>query len=920
MAYSPPQNRIFQLVRNTPQVTSRRALACVVGGNAKLFRYDEADEKLLTALGSYDPIGSVVDGAWKTCYSWPNKPAGSDIDTTYTKVFVDNALLKYFEDTSHTMTKVTANTIRHPTKNFATNGAYAAAADFLDRGVKVGDIAKVVATYDAVTYELITYVKGFKAEVVAASIGTASAVSGNQGTAGSTSSFSAGASNVGDADISSVSAASYSGYVDGNVSETYTVTVIQASTGSDLTTALLRITSASGNDDVAEQIPAASGYATAIGSRGGTATFDANAGDMVVGDTWTVTFREAWTATVPTAAGTYTGTKNRQYIIEVTKGGISDGDPLTDPEIRAYAADGSDASGPTPVPTSAGTAVAVGNYGATISFSTAKLRKGDRFEFTATAASSGAYKTLVLAHSLSDELPLDDDTIDVELTLYIKDNIELPKKNPNVIGDWNWQQSETEICLMADAYYSHDEWTDNGDVVPLPLAYLNTSYGKMYVQYKAWLSDLATTVGAISDVADLDDAVPGPVDIENPLKYGLFKALENNNGQEVYYIAVSNPSELSAWSDALEYLEDTTNAYGLVPLTYDTQVQALFKANALAMSAPEVKRYRTVFFGVNPEDTTAIVSAATSENLAVVMATTEDDPDTSGTQNTLLRITSGNASLLSLGVAAGDIVRIRFQTDAWGDESYEEYVVDDVISEDQLRLATGTAAPESIPIKVEIWRNLTGSSLCAKYVQQAGAVSDWRVRMVYQDNVGVDGVKIPNYFMCCSLAALAGGVFQHQGLTNFEIAGYSSLPVSQRMTETLRNQLAEGGIWLVVANNQGKIYSRHAISTATSGILAEQEEMMLRNFDMICATFDDEWKDQIGVSNATKDKLSVIRVRFEAKKEELRVSITPDLGPYLVDATITDLRISPVFKDTIILAATFDMPAPFNKFDAYFMI
>jgi hypothetical protein len=920
MAYSPPQNRIFQLVRTTPQSTARRALACLVGGHAKLFRYSNADEKLLIGLGSYDPVGSVIDGDWKTCYNWPNKPAGSDIDTSYTRVFVDNALLKYFEDVSHTMTKVTANTIRHPTKNFADNGAYLAAADFLDRGVKVGDIIKVKASYDDIDYELVTYVKGFKAEVVAASIGSAAAISGNQGTAGSTSSFATGAGNIGDADISSVSAASYSGYVNGNVSETYTVTVIQSSTGGDLTTALLRITSASGNDDVASQIPAASGYATAIGANGATATFDNNAGDMIFGDTWTVTVREAWTATVPTAGGTYTGTKNRQYIVEVVTGGISDGDPLTDPEIRAYAADGSDSSGPTPVPTSAGTAVAVGNYGATISFSTAKLRKGDRFEFTATAASAGAYKTLVLAHSLNDALPLADDAIDMEITLYIKENIELPKKNPNVVGDWNWTQSETEICILADAYYAHPDWTDDGDVVPLPLAYVSSAYGKLYVQYKAWLSDLSTAVGAISDPEDLDDLVSGPIDIDNPLKYGLSKALENNNGQLVYFISVPNPTVLGDWSTALEYLEDTDNAYGLVPLTYDTQVRSLFKAYVLAQSAPEVKKYKTVFFGVNPSNTTEIVSAATSEDLDTVLATTEDDPDTSGTQNTLLRITSGNANLLSLGVAAGDVVRIRYQTDAWGDETYEEYVVDDVVSEDYLKLASGTASPESVPIKIEIWRTLTGSSLCNHYVQQAGAVSNWRVRMVFQDNVGVDGVKIPNYFMCCSLAALAGGVFQHHGLTNFEVGGYSALPVSQKLTDTQRNILAEGGIWLVIANSQGKIFSRHAISTSTSGVLAEQEEVMLRNFDMICATFDEEWRDQIGISNATADKLSVIRVRFEAKKEELRVPITPDLGPYLVDATITDLRISAVFKDTIILAATLELPAPFNKFDAYFMI
>src|SRR5690606_10956383 len=60
----------------------------------------------------------------------------------------------------------------------------------------------------------------------------------------------------------------YDGLEDGDITEIYTVTVTKGSSGGDATTATLKITSASGHDDVAAVTPSDFGVATAIGTRG----------------------------------------------------------------------------------------------------------------------------------------------------------------------------------------------------------------------------------------------------------------------------------------------------------------------------------------------------------------------------------------------------------------------------------------------------------------------------------------------------------------------------------------------------------------------------------------------------------------------------------------------------------------------------
>lgn len=338
----------------------------ICGGHAELRRYSVASEKSLGLLGAYSP--DVASN-----YNWPNKTVGTKVDLDFVKVYIDDAHLKYYENAvgvGDTLASVAGYSNRvkitssgESSKGFKANGStYPRFTALKERDVAINDIVWVRGTNGGNTKELWTYVKDFVANVIAAVIGTASADSGNVATqiAAKTPTQTSGALNYVRTQASDVDVTNYDGLPSGYINETYTIVVTQGSTGGDATTAKFKVTSASGLDDVAEVTPAAFAAATTIGTRGLTVLFSidntrpVDAGqptsDFVVGQTWRIVIGQAWTGTIPTVAGTYTGDVDASYKIEVTRGGkfqtnVSLPAPNPNPQPTTNAAGGTVADG-----------------------------------------------------------------------------------------------------------------------------------------------------------------------------------------------------------------------------------------------------------------------------------------------------------------------------------------------------------------------------------------------------------------------------------------------------------------------------------------------------------------------------------------------------------------------------------------------
>lgn len=942
MPYVLPQVQVFQEFQTVPAAAANPLRAHISGGHAKLIRYAEDDERALGRLGFYDRL-------LETAYGWPDRPAGGEVDETYVKLWMKDALLLYFQDTigtGSTITKTSGynNRVRSATINFADNGDdYPRAASLLDRDVQVGDIVKVRGINgddDPVT--LWTYVKSLIGDTVAADVGDAEADESNEGTQAASSSviFVSGDNNC---VTLTPDESAYDGLTSGYIDETYDIIVTEGSVNGDFTTAVVRVISGSGEDDVTSVTPEAAGDPTEIGTRGLTVTFDKDAGaacsasasedavspdDLIAGQRWRVTVHAAFTESTATSGGTYDSEEDTTYVITVFRGGLYAADEP--PQIMVTTTTGIDISGPTEV-TAASTFVDVGTKGITISFGQTGLRKGDRFHIVATGEGEGAMRTIELGHSLDNEIPADSE---VDVTLFIKKALlEIPEDRVGFAPTVNWELSDTEITV-ADSIIAYDAtWTDDGVEEPLDVySEESKDYGELFVEVRYWLSDLCNEVGTIQDVGDIDDLISGALHPDNPLKWGVFKALENSNGTEVKYTSVCDPDDPSSWADVLGLLLGRDDVYEMVPLTRDQTVLDLYVAHVTAMSSPEQALWRAVWVNLQGVPEIPIVAAgsdvpghisATTSDEEVALATLLDDPDTSGSQYTILRNTNANADFLTNNVQAGDIVRVLFTSDGFGNATYSEYVVDEVIAEDELRLLTGPDAPINVAAKFEIWRNLTATEEAAEIAINGGSYGDRRVRAVWPDTIESSGTVQPGYFLCAALAGLASGVLPHQGLTNVELSGFTDVPrTTSKFNRSQLDAMALGGVWIVTQNvlpasaGVGQIYTRHALTPGDYDDINQREEVATRNVDSISYRFKDYFRPFIGKTNVTP----VMRARLEMETGKLITllmseSDSVDLGPQLIAGEIVDLRPHAVERDRFILELNLTIPYPFNVFE-----
>jgi len=933
-SYVKPQVLVFQEFKIVPTEITEPLRAHIAGPHAVLHRYDNVDEKPFTRLGAYDRLHD-------TTYSWPQRNPGSRVDDTYTKVYIDDALLLYY-NTAVDATPYSCgslhvyspndrpenNIVRSHNLAFKSNGAaYPRSAVFADRDVQLGDVVHMtyVSPGNCNVTELWSTVTGFGSDNVKSRIEPANAEGHNQPSITASQSVELIAGLVSDAPTATVST-NYDGLVSGHVKEEYTVEVVRSSVvGCDA--ARLRVVSASGTDDVAEVTP--NGNTADVGTRDLVITFsDVNL--LKVGQKWRIVVQQTFVAgvaaadaasftteeTSPDLLGAYTGDKNDIYIVECTKGGL-----YADlPEITVYTTKGLDFSGPTEI-SAKNTSVAIGTNGVKVKFTNdGGLRKGDKWYIACVSSKAGQVHEI----HLRDDLPVSmrGRSCNLEMKLFIKDDIQVSKNRIGFAPMKNYEVEATQLTVNEGVIAYHPEWTADGVEQPL-----DVYAGDVYVEYREWLSTLADTVGSISDVANLDQ-IPGQLDQDNPLKWGVYKALSNSNGTVVKYTAVANPDSLDSWVQVLERIKGRDDMYNLVPLTFDRAVQNLWAAHISAESNEVENNWKAGFFSLKAHPTvqlagTGVAIGGILGNVVAddVLATLTDDPAASGTQYTKLQVTTGNGYFITNNVQPGDLVRYNYTVDSFGESQYEEYVVDKVLSESTLLLYTGGDVVVSVPQRVEIYHNRNRNEVAADIAHQGGSLSSRRVCAVWPDQVGEAGTLQPGYYLSAALAGLVSGVVPQQPLTNVEVAGFDDYSRSYKyFNETQLNNLAESGVWIVTEDKDGTPYTRHALTTDNLD-LNRREEAIRRNVDSMSYLFLRRLRPFIGRTNAQEGMVRRLRYEVTAVIDFLKANgFTEELGSQLISGEIRTLQIHPLLKDRIEIVLDLVVPAPLNNIELHLVV
>jgi hypothetical protein len=917
---------------------------CVLGPNYQLVRYATASEKSLGSLGAYNPIS-------ETCYDWPNMQSGAVVDLDYTRLFIDDALLQYFHDPVGSLDTIKAtycdssislvgnetvkNAIRAAATVWKSFGSWDRSAILQERDVTVGDAAHIEVVVGGTTYELDTTVVGFLNEEVAGSVGAATEDPNNvsaefeEGSSSSSTSPSNSWTKVGfsgnDIDISAVAVTDADrpehSYEDGIAADLYTITVLTAGAAG---VATFQVTTDSGTDDVASVTTAAFGVAKSFGTKGVSVTFNGT-DDFEVGMKWEIDVTWGSADVDPVSGGSYTGPTDTTYVVEVTKGASFAGGP---PEITVTTTTGIDSSGPHEV-TGLGVPVSIGSYGVTIAFtsnlvSDQGLYLGDKFYISATAASSGAIQTLLLADDLPRQmLGLSDADVcgtppDLSVTLYIKKDIEVTENRIGFAPVVNWTADADEFCTKSGIIAYDSTWVDDtGELLPLPV-----KGGDLFLQYRALITDdankLLTATPPGAGEGTLENYVQttlglGTVDPDNPLALGLYVMLLNAGNQEVFYIPLAT-DDLAGYDSALTKTGVTDSLYTVVPMSSDSSILAATQSSVDTNSQDVDGQWRSSIFSVVGLSEKGVVTADSSGD--PVLATIKDDPNQAGLQFVLVE-TSSDVNFITSGVTAGDIVRYAYTDDGFGNETYSEAVVSSVRAANSLVLVSGPESPVTVAAKIEIWRNLTTDQMVDELVTTAEGYDDPRISIVWPDFLVWNGQSVAGYYLAAALAGLRTTILPHRSLEYIEILGFDSV---LRSTDLLDRDnldtLRDGGVMVAYETEEGEIYIRRAVTTSTSTELEDSEEVAVRNADSIRREIASQLSVYKGAVNLIDSVVAQIRVEVEQAIDNM-VNSSPStlLGPQLLSGNVTRVAQDATLLNRLVVTISISLPAPFSELE-----
>jgi hypothetical protein len=818
---------------------------------------------------------------------------------------LENGLLKYF--TSATPANLIAdasNQIRLD-EVVATNSAANRDASLGTRDVQPGDHVKLNWN-DGSPQEMLSVVNALVADITPGSADPAiSRVAG------------VGDQTVGATEIVaaptrltvSYDATAYDGLADGYPIDTYSIRVIDVAIGTglgNLTGTTLKITSDGGDPELTVVLSdlnwsiGNAQYELALGSRGAILEIvDAGAGIINLEDLWRVTVSQNYTEADVTApadvevTGPYNGAKNTQYVITVTTGGTCGTDNL----ILGYqTTNGADAPGTITVaavdfgiPQSD---YAFGNNNMILSmFDTKQWNTGDIIIFDVEVSTEGPIQTIVLRDSVP---ALDSDDIDV--TLYAEETVEL--------DSINYTLTQNNISVFANA-------TQQSEILG-SLQSLEVYSGQLFADYREQLLADANVVGSINSVTSVE-SILGPVSPLNPISQGVFDALSESDGVAVYYIALES-DDLSGYTKALDVLTEEDSVYSIVPLTNDEAVKALCVSHVDERSNELNNQWRIAWLSNTATPTQDIYTE--QGNGDDLTATVSDFPP-----NGAKRVDMPGALLVTNGVKPGDLFRINFNELDPENITYDEYVVD-TVSEDEIILLTPLPAPIAVAVKVELWRELTNSEFASAVGGYASAFDNRRVRCIWADTpVYTDGTPRELFYLCAAAAGLRSGVAPHAPLSEVTISSILLDPV-YKFGRTDLNRMGEGGAWVIVKDNTGRVYTRHQLTTRSNpDDLAEREDSITTNLDHIAREFYSGTRDLIGQGNISPDMIALINARI--KNISLTIEsrfYTAKIGPQLLALEIVEIVQDEVLRDTVRVRLIPTLPVPLNQMDIYLTV
>ena len=441
--------------------------------------------------------------------------------------------------------------------------------------------------------------------------------------------------------------------------------------------------------------------------------------------------------------------------------------------------------------------------------------------------------------------------------------------------------------------------------------------GTAYVTYRALRTDDANTLQTINGGTDPASVVVskfGHADPDGVLAFGVLCAMEGAIGTDVRFISVAS-NDLAGYTAALAAVREVDAGWGIVPLSNDQAIRLLFKSTALARSSSEQAKWSVTFLGQDLVESNPVLTV--DADGYELQATVLDDPDTTGTQFTLVNDEGG--SFITSGVRAGDVIRTQYTTDGFGTDIYSEYTIDEVVTNETLRLINGPDSEISLASKYEIHRPLNTQEQAEDFGSRASVLSDRRVRVCFPAAPKRAGVAYPNYFMAATLSGLRSNAYPHQPLSNNAVPGWDDMSQASITFADQLNTLLNYGVWIVTqdigtAGVTGAPYTYRQVTTDLSD-LRNLEDSIVANGDAIARFVRQQFAGTTGKQNIFPGQLSKIEAQLSAILESLGQVANDDFGPQVISYNIIQVRQHAIYRDRVFAQVRVTVPTPLNELE-----
>ena len=362
--------------------------------------------------------------------------------------------------------------------------------------------------------------------------------------------------------------------------------------------------------------------------------------------------------------------------------------------------------------------------------------------------------------------------------------------------------------------------------------------------------------------------------------------------------------------------------YGHAPLTNDYEIHTAVRDHVDLMSNEFNKKWRRAY-----------VSTEVPGDYRVLGYTEDGDPYTGtitndGSGNVVLHDTDGK--FIQAKVKHGDLLRINFSSDAWGDPTFDNleeggYMVHEVLDEETIILASGPKKPLTVPRRYEIWKKDTANNIAIFAASRSSSLNSRRVNNVFIDGAqyltdNQEFVTLNPMYLACEIAGLRCSVLPQQGLTNTEISLVSSAEAmfAKYSQEDLDLIAANGSFIVTQEYEDGPRFIRHQLTTKSDLGNLYYEDSVGVNIDVISFAVKGRLRPYIGRRNVNPQ---TIREIFNDMYDLLSDYTTDpgfgnSIGPALIGFTDLVIGINETYKDRIDVSSKLEVPLPLNVIDA----